>query len=68
MTRLICAILILGAAGCGSRYVGPGSGAREERVEQREEKKAESTAPVDPRVTPVQTQRSAEDSGLPVAR
>lgn len=68
MTRLLPAIAILLAAGCAGRYVGPGSGTRDERLQQRSEAKAASTEPVDPRVTPPQMQREIDNSGIPAAR
>lgn len=67
MTRTVCAILLIAAAGCAGRYVGPGSGTREERVQQRDQQRAESTAVEDPRAPSAQEQRAIDSSGLPVA-
>ncbi len=67
MIRLICAFLLVGAAGCAGRYVGPGSGTRDERLQQREQQRAESTASEDQRVRPAQEQKAIDNSGLPVA-
>ncbi len=66
MIRHICAILLIGAAGCSARYVGPGSGTRDERVLEREQRKAESTEVVDP-VRPVPVQKAIDNSAIPVA-
>lgn len=64
----LCGVILILAAGCAGRYVGPGSGARDEREQQREERKATSTAPVDPRVTAPQTQREIDNSGIPAGK
>ena len=66
MIRLMCALLLVGVSGCSARYVGPGSGTRDERVKQRDEQKAESTEVVDP-VRPVPVQRAIDNSAIPVA-
>lgn len=63
---LVCCCALLLAAGCSGRYVGPGSGTRDARLQQRELQKSESTAPVDPRVTGAQQQAEIDKSGIPV--
>lgn len=68
MIKLLCAVVLLVTVGCDERYVGPGSGTRDERVQQREEKKAASTDPVDQRMTSPQEQKAIDSSGLPVAK
>lgn len=67
MLRLAaCSCILLLAAGCSGRYVGPGSGTRDERVEKREQQRIESTEPTEPQKA-AQTQREIDNSGIPVA-
>lgn len=68
MTRLLLAIAILVTSGCAGRYVGPGSGTRDERLQQRQETKSTSTDPVDPRVASPQQQKEIDNSGIPAGK
>jgi hypothetical protein len=62
----LMALFLACTAGCSGRYVGPGSGTRDARSQQRTQQHAESTERIDPVASP-QEQRAIDASGLPVA-